>query len=692
MCIEKKIAQLEEKIAQLKKLQQGVLPVKFAFAALFEDFASEAPEELPEVWQEFLAIGSQYNLVVQPLAADELRQWEAANAENERLKAELEELKQKFAKSSASWPTKYPELYNPQNSSFKQQVPTVRDEEHIAPELDNLNQETQTDTIQGILGSKGFYEPDVNLGDVYDPEDKQDNYSGWDIYCSVHDSGQAMSIGLSNERLGQFWDVCTEFLADHDPSFPKSLSEKQPILTWVRSVIDSIPASTIVAPKQDLETPGQLSLQFGDDVLTGKEYDDAVEEKLALDEENIPELGGNWAEDLNEEAAQEPKELRTITIKTKDKKWEDVQITDNSNTTGYVSFLFQTANRQEGFTHRVTVQQLLECPGTWGEHVERILQEKVTPEESIESNLIKEFSITNLLLPHQEIRARVTPAIGNGKFAGATFTFYRGTETEELFTTTQTADEIAKGENNPELIAVALAKSWLKRQELKNSSPAGTTHTESRPKDDFTELVYVSDAVAYLKRKDNGEILAGYLGFSNKTPEGDRAPTMAKSRAAKWQEHLVGVYQLHCSEPRECQRIHSKNPKQPFKYELKIVQPTMGKLQMLSAEDFGLYPNEIAGAETVGEKKPSQISTKTPIVFSDFELERVADFDDLNPEFSVNYKGVFLTRIWSSLRTTAGQQPQRLWRHKLLKPGEEIELKDTEEAVFHALQRIRGLA
>jgi hypothetical protein len=87
-----------------------------------------------------------------------------------------------------------------------------------------------TDTIQGILGAKGFYQPDFSWGDVYDPEDKQGNHKGWDIYCSVHDSGQAMSIGLSNEKLGEFWDVDTEFLADHDPSFPKSFRKSNQFL------------------------------------------------------------------------------------------------------------------------------------------------------------------------------------------------------------------------------------------------------------------------------------------------------------------------------------------------------------------------------------------------------------------------------------------------------------------------------
>jgi hypothetical protein len=168
---------------------------------------------------------------------------------------------------------------------------------------------------------------------------------------------------------------------------------------------------------------------------------------------------------------------------------------------------------------------------------------------------------------------------------------------------------------------------------------------------------------------------------------------MAKSRATKWQEHLVGVYQLACSGPRDCQRIESKNPKMPFKYELKLIKPSMGQLQGLATENFGLYPNEIEEKRERSEARSELLVPPTEETkLSDFEFEKIADFDELNPEFSVNYKGEYLTRIWSSLRTTAGQQPQRLWRHRLLNPDEEIALKDTEAAVFHALQRTRGLA
>jgi hypothetical protein len=666
MCIATKIAELEKKILKLKRLQAGTFPVKSALTALLEDIAAEAPEELPEVWQEILAIGSQYNnlaVQVQPLAVDELRQWQSANAENKKLKAELEEINRKLENSSASWSAKYPELYNPQNSSPTTGQREPKQKVQDSPPGPEHEPEECTDSIQGILGSKGFYEPDINLGGAYDPEDKQGSYDGWDIYCLVHDSGQAMRIGLSNEKLGQFWDVGTEFLADHDPNFPKSLSEKQPILAWVRSVIDLLPTPTIA------ETPGQqvLPLEFSDtvaeeteEVLKGDEYGAGVKEELAFDNDDFE----------NQSAPEEKTELQKLLVGLSnyifqklqakvriDSEFIESEIESDEETeeddpaTEFVEealFTVTDLNGENAQYYYHSAEDLTKWKPIAGwnpggnllevaeNYAKKWAKEQAKKSKPVNSenhknlsnlcdavaephdnnddiqedsekkapDLIKEFSITNLPLRHRGIRAEVTPAIGNGKFAGATFTFYRGTE--KLFSSSETADDIARGENNPELIAVALAESWFKRQEVKNSSPANTTHTEPRPKDDFTELVYLSDAVAYLKRKDTGEVLTGYLGFSNKTAEGDRAPTMAKSRATRWQEYLVGVYQLACSGPRECQRIQSKNPKQPFKYELKIVKPSMGQLYNMANENFGLYPNEVEEKSEARHEIPSQ--------------------------------------------------------------------------------------
>lgn len=647
MCIEKKIAELEKKIAQLKKLQQAVLPVKTALTALFEDFAAEAPEELPEVWSEILHIGSQYQLAVHSLSNHRLQELEAANAENERLKLEVETLRSQVTqllgqiteRVAAGDEEAQAFAANAMNQAIEQRasvafkgVEATEGVQQVVvqdspPEPEYESEETY-DTVDSILKSTGFQHPE-QFFTFWDAKEKYESYQGWDIYFSVPNGG-IVAIGLHSpiQPESEAWDASTEIIQELDPTFPEFLDDFDEIVAWTRQLIDRV---------ENLEASGQqqlFSLKFSsasesNDILTDEEYDAAVEEELALDEEDIPELGGNWAEDLDETDLQK-------LLKNKSE------------------FVFENLGAKE--------------------------QEPV--------DLIQKFLITNLPLPDQ-MRARVTPAVGNGKFAGATFTFYRGTE--ELFTSSRTAEEIARGENNPELIAVALAQNWLKRQELKNSPPVGTTHTEPRPKDDFTELVYLSDAVAYLKRKDTGEILSCYIGFSNKTAEGDRAPTMAKSRATKWQEHLAGVYQLACSGLRECQRIESRNPKMPFKYELKLVKPSMAQIRGLATENFGLYPNEIK-EKREGSEARSEVPPTEETKLSDFEFEKIADFDELNPEFSVSYKGEYLTRIWSSLRTTVGQQPQRLWRHRLLAPGEEIELKDRDEVAFHALQRTRGLA
>jgi len=676
MCIKKKIAELQEQIdakLKLKALLEKTQPLLTSISVICSDYREVAPEELSFLMDEIMQ-AAQIDLSVAAISA-------IASTGDERT--------QDFAVDAITQAIE-------QRASATFREKSVSEIEYEPDEC--------TDSVSNILNSRGFYEPDVNLADVYDPEDKQGSYQGWDIYCSVHDSGQAMSIGLSNEQLEQFWDVCTEFLSDHDSSFPKSLSKKQPILAWVRSVIDLFPEPMIA--KEDLETPGQLSLQFADGVLTGKEYDAAVEEEL--DDDDIPELGGNWAEDITNATEvvppQELTKLQKLLEGTNNYIFEKLGARVRIN-----SEFIENNHGEEPETIEEALFTVTDLDGKkiqyYYHSAEDLTDRKPIAGWNPLGNLmdtaesyakkwakeqIEKFLITNLPLHQAEMRARVTPVIADGnKFAGATFTFYSNGGTEELFSTSQTAEEIARGENNPRLIAVALAENWLKRQKLKNSSPAGTTHTEPRPKDDFTELVYVSAHVAYLKRKDTAEILSGYLGFSNKTPSGDRAPTMAKSRATKWQEHLVGVYQLACSGPRECQRIESKNPKMPFKYELKLVKPSMGQLQGLSTEDFSLYPNEVEEKNerfvARGEIPPQEIE------LADFQFLQVADFDSLNPEFRVEYEGEELTNVWNVLRTIPGQQAQRLWRHKLLKPGEEIELKNREAAAFHALQRTRGL-
>lgn len=681
MCIQKRLEEIEKEIEaklKVKTLLKTTQPLLASISSLCADYQELAPEELPflmeEIWYAAQVDKSVAAVTAIAATGDE-------KAQNFALDAMAQAITQRASVAfSAMEATAEPEAVQQQN---------------FAPEPEYEPEEC-TDTIQEILGSRGFYEPDINLAEIYDPKDKQASYDGWDIYCHVHDNGLAMSIGLGNEKLNQFWDVGTEYLHEHDPNFPESLSEKQPILAWVRGVIDLLPTvSVLEAP----EVPGQLALEFPNTslqkLLAEKKNSEFIFEpsELTLTEFGVPVLVVISSTQTLETLPDDEKAQFEIAIFRGNKQGDREKATYCIDAS---TFLYQWGRHGTEAIRSIAKAQVIRFGKELAENGVNAWWRNSNAEAP---NLIEKFSITNLPLPHQEMRARVMPATGDrppflGKFAGATFTFYRGTE--ELFTTSQTAEQIARGENNPELIAVSLAIGWLRRQELKNVSPAGTTHTEPRAKDDFTELVYLRDDIAYLKRKDSGEILTAYLGFSNKTSDGNRAPTMAKSRATKWQEHLVGVYQLACSGPRECQRIESKNPKQPFKYELKLTKPPMGQLQGLATENFGLYPNEIEVEQKhEGSEARSELLTPPPnSELANFEFVKIPDFDLINPEYQVLYQGVELTNIWNSLRAKAGhgQQAERLWRHKLLKPGEEIELKDREAAALHALQRTRGLA
>jgi|GEM_PF-289760 hypothetical protein len=103
MCITTKIAALEAKLVSLKNLQAQFSPVKSAIATLLQDYAAEAPEELSDLWEEILAIGGQYDLVMRPIdisdlreSVEELQELEAVQAENEKLKAEVQKEKHNY--------------------------------------------------------------------------------------------------------------------------------------------------------------------------------------------------------------------------------------------------------------------------------------------------------------------------------------------------------------------------------------------------------------------------------------------------------------------------------------------------------------------------------------------------------------------------------------------------------------------
>ena len=171
MCIQTKIqryidqkAELGAQIAKLKKLENATASVKNLLAGLLADYAQDAPEDLTAIWEEVLAIGSQHNLSVRSLAVDELQQWESANAENKKLKAELVEISDErdnleatLAEVRSQFPTPtiradY-ELATGNDASELSEAQCGRrleiwSKESIAPELEKLYQEALTENVE----------------------------------------------------------------------------------------------------------------------------------------------------------------------------------------------------------------------------------------------------------------------------------------------------------------------------------------------------------------------------------------------------------------------------------------------------------------------------------------------------------------------------------------------------------------
>lgn len=360
MCLKNKIQQklaekaaLDDQIIKLEKLESATAPIKNILSELLKDYAETAPEDLSIVWQEILAIGQRHGLSVQPLAADELRQWEATKVENKKLKQQLEDSETIITEQDSAWgetsdqlddakvafeklksdlevhtQNLLPDLHEvwhkeeigaePKKLSQEAQEKVLTGEaydraveEELALDDDNdvveyepdsaaveLNEGDVTDAVETILHSHGFFMPDITLEDCYDLRQKYEDYQGWAVYYSQSDQeGPVDGIGLYSKTFG-FWDASTEMIGENDPTFPQHFTDYDTIVAWTQKVLDEVVAAT---PVENSEVPGQLALEFPElesgKALTGDEYDTAVEE----------ELGCNW-EDDDDVAVYEPDE------------------------------------------------------------------------------------------------------------------------------------------------------------------------------------------------------------------------------------------------------------------------------------------------------------------------------------------------------------------------------------------------
>lgn len=276
-----------------------------------------------------------------------------------------------------------------------------------------------------------------------------------------------------------------------------------------------------------------------------------------------------------------------------------------------------------------------------------------------------------------------------------------------------------------------------------NQIPLPPTNSGTEKPAELTEFIKLTNSVGYIKWRDNDQILATYIGLSNKTETGDRTQTMASNRARKWAESLEGDFQAKC-EVRKPKKMESDNAAMPFAYEVKVVGLSIGQVHKLSEQNFNLFPYEEEEKQIEAESKQKLPATNTIIWsvtinsysvvssgtedeiktlfadfiskavvpttmaitlwkgttivedyrFADFTFKKADDFDELAPEYWVCWKEQIIDiRVWSTLRQTAGAgAAERLWRHNYLQAGEELAASSKFSAAIHSVRRKLGFA
>lgn len=504
------------------------------------------------------------------------------------------------------------------------------------------------DTIESVLSSHGFFMPDVYLGDCYPPERKYEDYQDWAIYYDKHDRG-VTGIGLYNEQFG-FWDASTEMIGDDDPTFPQNFTDYDAIVAWTRQVIDEVVAAT---PVESSEYSGQIALEIPEPesetetILTGFEYHAAVEQ----------ELGCNW-EDEDEAMSEKLTELQKLLAGNSNFTFEDLEVSvavqsvfteqqieiDGSedsededdddpateeveealficNAEGTTKEYYHDAKQLVRGSQRLTTiikfnaeqyakQFLRDFPNDakirekiaqW--NADETLQSNQQSSQSVEPESAK--SETDTEFEAMGFNVRVYPQYGESNLVGATFRFMSLEEKPKLvFATSLLATEI--GDLSWKVVGEQLIMNYRDKEAARLEKLA---NPYAKEEDKFVEFVKISNCVGYLKQRENGEILTGYVAFSNKKTNGIKTEKQAKARAQKWADWLKGVYQLESDAPRIAKRMNSENSKQPFAYEVKIKGVSIGQLIKLAEEDFSLLPGEVEERQQNTELLRSEIKT-----------------------------------------------------------------------------------
>lgn len=725
MCIHTRIQKilaekeaLDAQIVRLEKLESATSPVKNLLAELLADYSQEAPEELATVWEEVLAIGSKFSLSVQPLAADELQQWEATNAENQRLKLESEKWSAAAAISELAVKHLRSQLAQIQADTVNpEQLESAPEPSHEEESWADLLVSHGIDSIEGILVSHGFFMLDMKVDGCYDPEDKYEDYQDWAIYYTVTDkagvtsdgklANQIMDIGLDSPSLG-FWAADTDYCIDNDSTFPQNLTEHDAIVAWTRKVIDEVVAIT---PIENPEVLGQLSLEFPEPT------EEQIEEELGCnweDDEEIPELGGNWEIDATTELQKllENKSefvFEDLGVKVKitsefcvTARGEEPETVENANFTitdlqgecpAYRYYEASGLKEFQQYAHPDTLSLeglARDYAEQWAkEQSPKPAQELTKLQKLLEGNSNFTFeelgvsvAIESVIAPADDTvdfeseEVRITATNASGKTLeyyvdGETFVFhYRVDHLEQtalgyaqhflrdlekeagikekiaqwktdnaqqpiepvdpeppkpetefeamgfkvevhpqpplgatfrflnkgelVFSSSQTIDEI--GDRDYKTCAWDLISNYRDKEAARLEKLA---NPHAKEEDKFVELVKLTSSVGYLKRRDNGELIAAYVAFANRsTATGEKTLTFAKGRAKKWASHLHSSFEScgwKVDEPRNISRMQAEpGAKVQFSYEIKITGKfSIGQLQKLAEEDFSLLPNEV---------------------------------------------------------------------------------------------------
>ena len=457
--------------------------------------------------------------------------------------------------------------------------------------------EEASDTVKSVLKAKGFFQPN-DLED-YDSNEKYETYRGWDIYYSLPNGGIVL-IGLYDTVNNQPWDASTEYIQEIDSIFPESLAGFDEIVKWTRALIDQV---------ENVKTPGQLSLEFFESTSEQEDKEEVTPEQTELQKL----LAGN--SDFTFEELGVSVEIQSV-FTEKEIKSEDEDESDDPATEKVEEALITTCNAEgrhweyyvnaQTFIYQYTntIDSLEQAALGYAQHFLRDLEKEAKKntqwniENAQQSEPAKPDTETEFEM--MELKVRVHPQLP----MGVTFRFLNPDNTL-AFSNSLISAEI--GDRTWKVCASDLIQNFRDKEAARIDKEA---NPYKKPEDEFVEFVKISNAVGYLKRRDNDQLIAGYAAFSNKLPDGHRASTQAKSRAAKWAEWLKGTFELECDAPRIAKRIISDNSKQSFAYEVKIKGVSIGQLTKLAEEDFSLLPGEVEEQQqnTESETKASPTS------------------------------------------------------------------------------------